>query len=78
VWASRQGLDLGVLPFAVGQLCYGVVLLLVYLVAGYRLAASSGFSLFPRAVHKSNTPQSLQIPRSPFEANRVFFSFFPS
>ncbi|CAG9951759.1 unnamed protein product [Clonostachys rosea f. rosea IK726] len=47
VWASRKGLDLGVLPFALGQLCYGVVLVLVYLVSGYRLASSIGFSLLP-------------------------------
>ncbi|KHN95784.1 oligosaccharide translocation protein RFT1 [Metarhizium album ARSEF 1941] len=50
VLASRRGLDLGVLPFALGQVTYGVSLLLVYLVSGYRLAASIGFTLFPRAV----------------------------
>lgn len=50
VWASRSGHDIGVLPFALGQVCYGVVLVLVYLVSGYRLASSMGFSILPRAV----------------------------
>ncbi|KAH8128818.1 Rft protein-domain-containing protein [Trichoderma asperelloides] len=48
VWASRKGLDIGVLPFALGQLSYGISLLVVYLVSGYRLALKTGFSLLPR------------------------------
>ena len=48
VWASRNGRDLGLLPFALGQICYGVALLLVYLFSGHRLASSLGFSLFPK------------------------------
>ncbi|KAL6874767.1 Rft domain-containing protein [Trichoderma novae-zelandiae] len=48
VWASRKSQDIGVLPFALGQLSYGISLLLVYFVSGYRLALSSGFSLLPR------------------------------
>lgn len=48
LWASREGLDLGVLPFALGQLCYGVVLLTVYEISGSRLASSNGFSLLPK------------------------------
>jgi len=50
LFATRRGVDLGVLPFALGQLAYGVVLLLVYLVAGQGLASSLGFSLLPRPV----------------------------
>ncbi|KAF7563219.1 hypothetical protein G7046_g910 [Stylonectria norvegica] len=50
VWASKRQTDLGVLPFALGQLSYGVSLLLVYVLSGNRLASSMGFSLFPRAV----------------------------
>ncbi|KAM0550805.1 hypothetical protein ACHAPJ_008668 [Fusarium lateritium] len=49
VWASKHS-DLGVLPFALGQITYGAALLLVYLVSGYRLASSIGFSLLPRAI----------------------------
>ncbi|KAH6877232.1 Rft protein-domain-containing protein [Thelonectria olida] len=50
VWASKQDLDIGVLPFALGQLTYGVMLLLVYVFAGYRLASTMGFSIFPKPV----------------------------
>ncbi|KAL7899890.1 Rft domain-containing protein [Trichoderma sp. SZMC 28014] len=48
VWASRNGLDIGVLPFALGQLSYGISLLVVYLVSGYRLSVKTGFSLLPK------------------------------
>ncbi|KAI1350731.1 Rft-1-domain-containing protein [Xylaria sp. FL0043] len=49
-WAWKQGLDLGVMPFALGQLAYGVGLLAVYLWYGASLAQSEGFSLFLRRV----------------------------
>lgn len=48
VWASRKGLDIGVLPFALGQLSYGISLLVVYLISGYRLALKTGFSILPK------------------------------
>lgn len=48
--ASRRALDVGVLPFALGQLAYASALLVVYLVAGWRLAADQAFSLVPRVV----------------------------
>ncbi|KAI0596123.1 Rft-1-domain-containing protein [Biscogniauxia sp. FL1348] len=47
-WAWRRDLELGVLPFALGQLAYGAGLLAVYAGYGFRLAAAEGFSLFPR------------------------------
>ncbi|KAM5360846.1 hypothetical protein ACJZ2D_013475 [Fusarium nematophilum] len=50
VWASRQRYDIGVLPFAFGQISYGLSLLVVYLISGYRLASSIGFSILPKAV----------------------------
>jgi oligosaccharide translocation protein RFT1 len=53
VWASRKGLDIGVLPFALGQLSYGISLLVVYLVSGYRLALKTGFSLLPKQLTSS-------------------------
>ncbi|EHK24103.1 uncharacterized protein TRIVIDRAFT_112056, partial [Trichoderma virens Gv29-8] len=53
VWASQQSLDIGVLPFALGQLSYGVSLLLVYFAAGYRLALGTGFSLLPTRLTSS-------------------------
>ncbi|THZ47704.1 oligosaccharide translocation protein RFT1 [Aureobasidium pullulans] len=50
VWASRQGRDLGVLPFAVGQLAYAASLLVVYSARLVLVAKSEGFSLLPRAI----------------------------
>ena len=47
-WARTAGLDLGVLPFATGQLAYGLGLLAVYLWYGLGLASAEGFSLLPR------------------------------
>ncbi|KAI0399561.1 Rft-1-domain-containing protein [Xylaria palmicola] len=51
-WGWRQSLDLGVLPFALGQLAYGLGLLAVYAWYGSRLARSEGFSLLPRRVDR--------------------------
>lgn len=48
VWASRRGLELGVLPFALGQTAYGLGLLGVYAWYGTALAGREGFSLVPR------------------------------
>nr|UWK21990.1 oligosaccharidyl-lipid flippase [Trichoderma margaretense] len=53
-WASQKSLDIGVLPFALGQLSYGVSLLLVYLASGYRLAITTGFSLLPKRLTSRN------------------------
>ncbi|RSM20384.1 hypothetical protein CDV31_000879 [Fusarium ambrosium] len=50
VWASTQQTDIGVLPFALGQMTYGASLLLVYLISGYQLASKIGFSILPKAV----------------------------
>ncbi|KAH7030671.1 Rft protein-domain-containing protein [Microdochium trichocladiopsis] len=52
-WAWPAGLELGVLPFAIGQLAYGVGLLGVYTWYGTRLASAEGFSLLPRTPVKS-------------------------
>jgi oligosaccharide translocation protein RFT1 len=49
--AEREhGVDLGVLPFALGQLAYGVTLLLVYWSSAYPLASRLGFTLLPSPV----------------------------
>ena len=53
VWASRKQHELGVLPFALGQLVYGVSLLLVYVWHGSRLASETEFSLLPRKLRQS-------------------------
>ncbi|ORY56362.1 Rft protein-domain-containing protein [Pseudomassariella vexata] len=49
-FAWKMRLELGVLPFALGQLGYGFGLLGVYLWYGSSLASSEGFSLLPRGV----------------------------
>ncbi|KAK7705278.1 Oligosaccharide translocation protein rft1 [Diaporthe eres] len=48
VWASRNGVELGVLPFALGQVAYGSGLLVTYIWYGTGLATREGFSLLPR------------------------------
>jgi oligosaccharide translocation protein RFT1 len=45
VWASRCGLVLGPLPFAVGQVGYGAVLLAVYGVKTWRASKEEGFGI---------------------------------
>ncbi|KAG9649901.1 Rft-1-domain-containing protein, partial [Aureobasidium melanogenum] len=50
LWASRQGKDLGVLPFAIGQLAYAASLLVVYSARLVLVARSEGFSLLPRSI----------------------------
>ncbi|KAK9772128.1 putative Oligosaccharide translocation protein RFT1 [Seiridium cardinale] len=55
-WAWRNDRELGVLPFALGQMGYGIGLLAVYLWYGWGLASSEGFSLFPRRI--TSTPSS--------------------
>ena len=47
VWASRHGLEFGVLPFALGQAAYGLALLGVYAWYGVGLASREKFSLLP-------------------------------
>ncbi|KAG6358961.1 hypothetical protein INS49_012481 [Diaporthe citri] len=48
VWASRNGVELGVLPFALGQVAYGSGLLVTYTWYGTGLAHREGFSLLPK------------------------------
>ena len=46
-YGSRRGTVLGVLPFAVGQIGFVVVLVGTYLLDAYRLSRVEGFSLLP-------------------------------
>ncbi|KAF2640216.1 Rft-1-domain-containing protein [Massarina eburnea CBS 473.64] len=50
ILASRYGLDIGVLPFAIGQLAYALALLSVYSWETWPVARANGFSLFPRPI----------------------------
>ena len=47
-WSRYRSIDLGVLPFAAGELAYSTTLTVVYLWQTSSLARSTGFSLFPR------------------------------
>lgn len=47
-YARSQGHDLGVLPFAAGELAYGLSLAFVYLTQTRSTARQKGFSLLPR------------------------------
>jgi oligosaccharide translocation protein RFT1 len=54
LYASRTNHELGVLPFAVGQMTYGLALLLVYIWYGSKLASESGFSMLPKKLRQPN------------------------
>lgn len=48
--ASRRGVNVGVLPFALGQGVYGLVLPVIYYWNVQTIASHDGFSLFPRPI----------------------------
>lgn len=48
IWASRTGMDIGVLPFAIGQLAYALALLVVYAIRMWPVSVKEQFSLWPR------------------------------
>lgn len=48
ILASRIGTDIGVLPFAIGQLAYALGLLVVYLYNMWPIARNEHFALLPR------------------------------
>ncbi|MCJ1251818.1 Oligosaccharide translocation protein rft1 [Trapelia coarctata] len=55
IWASSSRQDLGVLPFALGQLGYALVLNMVYYSNVWSKSTKGGFSLVPRSL-SSNIP----------------------
>lgn len=58
VAASRLRIEAGVLPFALGQLSYGLVLLAVYGWYGMVLAGKEGFSLLPKKLATASSSAS--------------------
>ena len=57
ILASKYGLDIGVLPFAVGQLSYALALLAIYTYKTWPVARTSNFSLLPKRIHSTpDTP----------------------
>ncbi|KAI9681117.1 MAG: Oligosaccharide translocation protein rft1 [Caeruleum heppii] len=63
--AEGGGKDVGVLPFALGQMAYAVVLLLVYGWKHWEMASREGFSLFPRSISSRHPPPYLLTYFSP-------------
>ena len=49
-WSSRRGIDLGALPFALGELAYCTALTLVYLWHTIPVAKADKFALLPRKI----------------------------
>ena len=64
VWASRTHHDLGVLPFALGQLTYSTILNAVYFTKIYPTCAKSGFSLLLKPLTPRYVPSSTERPSS--------------
>ncbi|KAL2039746.1 hypothetical protein N7G274_007605 [Stereocaulon virgatum] len=54
IWASRTGRDVGVLPFAMGQLSYAVVLNLVYVWNIVPICTRNGASLLSKTINPNN------------------------
>ncbi|KAI7684039.1 oligosaccharide translocation protein RFT1, partial [Hortaea werneckii] len=52
-WSRYRSIDLGVLPFAAGELAYSSTLTVVYLWQTSSLARSTGFTLSPRKMESS-------------------------
>ncbi|KAF2032094.1 oligosaccharide translocation protein RFT1 [Setomelanomma holmii] len=52
--ASRTGVNVGVLPFAIGQLAYALTLAVVYAYKTWPVAKSDGFSLFPERLQPTS------------------------
>ncbi|KAJ4159206.1 uncharacterized protein LMH87_008114 [Akanthomyces muscarius] len=52
--AARRGIEVGVMPWALGQLAYGSALVLVYVSSGWRIGSLVGYSLLPRRIENAN------------------------
>ena len=57
IWASRAGVDIGVLPFAVGQLAYALALLAVYTYNMWSITQVDRFSLLLKQI-----PSTKEVP----------------
>ncbi|KAJ4347050.1 Oligosaccharide translocation protein rft1 [Didymosphaeria variabile] len=54
ILASRYGVNIGVLPFAIGQLGYAVALLAIYTYKMWPVAQEGRFSIFPKQIQSTN------------------------
>lgn len=50
IWASKTGRDLGVFPFAAGQLSYALILNIIYIWNLLPICSQNGVSLFPKDI----------------------------
>ncbi|KAK5200891.1 Oligosaccharide translocation protein rft1 [Cryomyces antarcticus] len=57
VWASKNGRAVGVLPFALGQMAYAILLFSVYLVQLWPIASKDRFSLLPKRIASNDRTQ---------------------
>ncbi|KAL3424362.1 oligosaccharide translocation protein rft1 [Phlyctema vagabunda] len=53
VWGTRAGVDIGLAPFAFGQIAYAASLLTIYQVSTWRIASAGRFSLLPNPIRSS-------------------------
>ncbi|KHJ34703.1 putative oligosaccharide translocation protein rft1 [Erysiphe necator] len=51
IYASENHLEIGVLPFALGQLAYSISLLVVYYLKVIQISSNEEFSLLPRPIY---------------------------
>jgi oligosaccharide translocation protein RFT1 len=56
IWAARNGRDIGVLPFALGQATYAILLLVVYCWKVWGIASRSDFSLALKPIYSRYLP----------------------
>jgi len=50
IWAARAGRDIGVLPFALGQLAYASILVKFYILQMWAVSSRDQFSLLPKGL----------------------------
>ena len=78
-WASRNGRDLGVLPFALGQGIYAISLSVIYYWRVWGIASTGHFSLFLRSIY-SRSPSSLHsskhLSNGPSNPKAYLLSYF--
>ncbi|PGH30506.1 oligosaccharidyl-lipid flippase [[Emmonsia] crescens] len=71
IWAARSGRDIGVLPFAVGQIAYAFTLLSAYFLTVGSYSKRGGFSVFPLPIlYREKTKYYLNL----FSTPLVFLS----
>ena len=63
IWASRTGRDLGVLPFAAGQLSYAVILNVIYVYNLLPICNQNHVSLLPRMIPSGGNHILSRFPR---------------